>query len=462
VAKRERLTAGERLHRVRRISTTFGRIYLGIKANQFIARRLAPSNMQERWSRFHRESAEAIFEAALDLRGLILKGCQFLGSRADVLPPEYIEILSELQDRVPPSPFTSVREIVEMELGAPIDSLFEYFCEIPVASASLAQVHEARLFGGQRVAVKVQYPEIGDLVRSDLANLRGLFLAVGWIERELDLMPLIEELGEHVPLELDFVSEGHNAEAIGEFFVGRGDVVIPQIHWEYTTARVLVMEFIDGIKITNVQELLRHGVDTTQVMRSLIELYSVQILTHGFFHADPHPGNLMVLPAEPQSNAASRVVMIDFGLAKRLPKAFRETALRFASALFEGNPDVMARALVDLGFETKRDPVESLEAISAILLDIAKRLRRQSFVDPKVVRSAAKELPRLIRENPIVRVPSHVVLLARVFTLLSGLGSSLDAHVDMLQTILPYVIPPAEAGSRGAAESRQPIGEQRP
>src|SRR5208337_275128 len=214
------LSAGERIYRARRVGTTFGRIYLGIKANQFIARRLRPPDMRERWSRFNRTSAESIYDAAVDLRGLILKGCQFLGSRADVLPREYVEVLSRLQDRVPPKPLSVVKDVVERELDRSLGSVFRKFSARPIASASLAQVHEAELIDGQRVAVKVQYPEIDALVRSDLANLRVLFRAVGVFERELDLMPLLDELGAYLPRELDFVNEGRNTETVASFFVG--------------------------------------------------------------------------------------------------------------------------------------------------------------------------------------------------------------------------------------------------
>jgi predicted unusual protein kinase regulating ubiquinone biosynthesis (AarF/ABC1/UbiB family) len=450
-----RLTTGERLYRARRIGVTFGRIYLGIKTNQWIARRLAPRDMKTRWSIFHRDSAEAIFETATELRGLILKGCQFLGSRPDVLPPEYIEVLSELQDRVPPHPFEEVREQIEDSLGVPIESVFASFDELPIASASLAQVHEAVLKTGERVAVKVQYPGIGPLVRSDLTNLRMLFKAVGLIERDFDLLPLIEELGEHVPRELDFVNEGRNAEQIAKFFDGRSDVLIPAIHWEHTTERLLVMELVDGIKITDTRALAKADLSPLSVMHTLVELYCIQILTNGFFHADPHPGNLMVLPPVEGSAGPPRVVMLDFGLAKQLPPAFREGALAFAAALLEGKPDAMARALVDLGFETRDDPETSLETICSVLLEVARELRHQSFVDPAVVRRAGQDLPRLIRENPIVRVPSHVVLIARVFALLSGLGHTLEARIDMLRTILPYVAGVTPARPRDHADTAE-------
>lgn len=428
------LSLARRLQRARRTGTTFGRIYLGIKANQLIARHVRPADMAQRWSDFNRTSARSIYDTAVDLRGLILKGCQFLGSRADVLPPEYVEVLSRLQDRVPAKSFPVVRRTVERELGAPLSSFFESFAQAPIASASLAQVHEARLRDGRRVAVKVQYPEIAALVKSDLANLRALFRAVGFLERGMDLMPLIDELGSYVPRELDFVNEGHNAETVAGHFAGRGDVVVPAIVWEHTTRRVLVMEYMDGIKITDVQGLRAAGVDLERVATILTESFCEQILTHGFFHADPHPGNLLVQPEGPS------LVLLDFGLAKDLPASFREGVLSFAGALLLGKTEQMARALLDLGFETREGGEAALRELAEVILRVGQGLRARGALDPETVAQLRREIPDRVRANPIVRIPHHLVLLGRVIGLLSGVTSSLGARIDFVRTIAPYAL----------------------
>jgi predicted unusual protein kinase regulating ubiquinone biosynthesis (AarF/ABC1/UbiB family) len=442
------LSAGERFYRARRIGATFGRVYLGVKTHQWIERRLSPGDMSRRWRRFNRQSAESIHETAVELQGLILKGCQFLGSRADVLPPEYVEVLSALQDRVPPRSFRAIRERVEDELGAPLDRVFESFEPVPVASASLAQVHRARLRGGETVAVKVQYPEIAELVHSDLSNLRSLFRAVGWIERDFDLMPLVEELSRAMPQELDFEHEGRTAEHIGSFFTDRPDVVVPRIHWEWTRRRVLVMEYIEGIKISDTRALLAAGVDTDALMGTLVEAYCEMILARGVFHADPHPGNLLV---QPVPGGPPRLVFLDFGLAKELPPDFRTHVVGLAAAVLGGNASGMAGALLALGFETRTGGAEALEKIAEAVLEVATALRQQSFLDPEATRRAGNRIPRLVRENPIVRIPSHLVLVGRVVGLLSGLGRTLDARVDMLRTIWPYAMGTPAPRARGAA-----------
>jgi aarF domain-containing kinase len=428
------ISRAERLRRARRISLGFSRIYLGIKTHQMIARRLRPADMAERWSSFHRVSAESIFRTAIELKGLILKGCQFMGARADVLPPEYVDALSRLQGRVPPRHFSVVKRSVERELGAPLDAIFSDFDEWPIASASLAQVHGATLTDGRRVAVKVQYPEIAQLIRGDLANLRLLFRAVGYLERDFDLMPLIEELGDTIPLELDFVNEGRNAETAARFFKSREDVVIPEIIWEYTTQRVLVMEFLEGIKITEVEALRAEGVDLERLLKLLVEIFCEQILVHGFFHADPHPGNLLVQPDGP------KLVLLDFGLAKALPPHFRTGVAGLATSLLLGDVDRMPKALVDLGFETRDQRPESLREIATLMLRLSQVIRSRTGTDSDTISDLRREIPRRVRENPIVRIPHHLVLLGRVVSLLSGVKSSLGARVDILGTIAPYAL----------------------
>jgi predicted unusual protein kinase regulating ubiquinone biosynthesis (AarF/ABC1/UbiB family) len=423
---------GERLFRARRISTTFGRVYLGAKAHQFIARRLRPSDMARRWSDFHRGSARQIHGLALELRGLILKGCQFAGARSDVMPREYVEVLSRLQDRVPPKTLAVVRRTVETELGQPLDAVFAEFSPRPIAAASLAQVHEARLRDGRRVAVKVQYPEIADQVRGDLANLRALFRAVGWVERELDLLPIVDELAAQMPRELDFESEGRNAEALARLLGRRAELAIPEIVWEHTRRRVLVMEYMEGIKVTDLRRLRAAGVDPAWVTHTLVDVFAEQILAHGFFHADPHPGNLLVQPEGP------RLVLLDFGLAKELPETFRGGVVGFVAALLRADVDAMTDALIALGFETRRSSRESLRDVAELILRVGIEVRERGSLDPESVARLRDEIPAQVRANPLVRIPHHLVLVGRTLGLLSGVSRELGARVDLLRVAAPW------------------------
>ena len=283
--------------------------------------------------------------------------------------------------------------------------------------------------------MKVQYPEIEGLIKGDLRNLRALFRAVDVLESDFDVMPLIDELGTYVPRELNFVSEGRNAEAIGRFFKDRPDIAVPRVHWELTTRRVLVSEFVEGVKPTDAEGLETLGLDGQAVAGILMDAYCEQVLVHGFFHADPHPGNLIVQRAE---DGSPRVVFIDFGLAKELPPHFRSNAVAFATAMLGGDVGRMAEALLDLGFETRDGRPEALEDIAAYVLDIARRHRRGVKIDPHFTDRFAREVPEQIRRNPIVRVPTHLVLLGRVVALLSGVNRSLGSDLDLARVLLPY------------------------
>ena len=429
--------AMERIERARRLGITVGRVYLGIKTNQMLARGLSRHQMRKRWRRFHRDSAETVYQTAVDLRGLVLKGCQYLGARADLMPPEWVDVLARLQDRVPARSLAEIRRMVEAELGRPLEAVFRSFSTQPVASASLAQVHEAVLRDGTRVAVKVQYPEVADLVRGDLANLRALFRAIGWLEPDFDLLPILDELGQHVPRELDFLAEATNAERIARIFAGRDDIRVPHVYREWSTRRVLVMEFIDGVKITDREALERLGVDTESMLRILVDAWCQQVLVHGFFQADPHPGNLLV---EPDGAGGGRLVLLDFGLAKELPDHFRVDALALMMAVLRRDADAMATALATLGFATRDGSRDSLVRLSQAGLSLLQELAESGSLGPERMEKIGEELAAQVRNNPLIRIPSHVVLLARTMGLLSGVVRSLGTKLDPMQIVFPYVV----------------------
>lgn len=442
------LGAVERIERARRLGVTVGRVYLGIKTNQVLARGLSPEQMRKRWRRFHHDSAESVYQTAVDLRGLVLKGCQYLGARADLMPREWVDVLSRLQDRVPPRPLREVRRTIEGELGRPLEAVFRSFSPRPVASASLAQVHEAVLRDGGRVAVKVQYPEVAELVRSDLANLRTLFRTIGWLEPDFDLMPIVDELGKHVPRELDFLAEARSSARVAAILAGRNDVRVPRVHREWTTRRVLVMDFVDGVRITDREALAARGFDPDAVFRTLVDAFCQQVLVHGFFQADPHPGNLLV---EDDGAGGARLVLLDFGLAKDLPASFRGDALALLTALLRRDPDDMAAALEQLGFATRDGSRESLASLASAGLLILRELAESGSLGSERMERIGEELAEQVRRNPLVRVPSHVVLLARTLGLLSGVARSLRSTVDPLSLVLPYLVGSAmPLGSRPA------------
>ncbi len=419
-------------------ATVVARVYVGYKAIQ-LAYRLGDRRTAARLERHHRRSAEAIRRLAVRLEGLPIKVCQFLGSRADILPEAYVEVLSTLQDRVPPRPLAAFMPMLRAELGRAPDEIFAELDAIPLAAASLAQVHRGRLRDGREVAVKIQYPDIAALVAVDLRNFAFLVRVLARLERDLDFQVLIDEVEKYVPLELDFVHEAANAARMRASLAGRADVLVPAVVSEFSTGRVLVMDYMPGVRVTDVEGLRALGVDPADVAQRLIDVFCEQILVHGFFHADPHPGNILVQPGP-------RLVLLDFGLAKALPPVFRTGIARLTIAIVSGDRAAVAAAFRALGFRTRDASDESLWCLGEAFLGWAIRNRR-SYADPAMIARFGADMPRIMRANPVVEVPSDVLLVGRVLGLLSGIGKQLGSQVDIAATLLPYLTAAGGTGS---------------
>ena len=442
-----------RLVRFFLITQMVARIYGGYKFIQFSGRFLTPPGQAQRYTRHHRRSAELIYRTALRLEGWLVKACQFIGSRADILPPEYIEVLSRLHDRVPPRPFTVIKPRIENELGKPLAEVFSSFSSQPIAAASLAQVHEATLHDGRRVAVKVQYPDIAALVDLDIRNISFFVEWLARLEPRYDFRFILKELRRYIPLELDFIHEGHSAETVARnFSTRRDDVAVPRIYWEYTTRCLLVMEFMEGIKVTEVTALREAGIDTRTVAQKLTEIYLQQILLDGLFHADPHPGNLLVQPGP-------RLVFLDFGLTKDLPPEFPAEMARLITAIVKQDTDEIVASFRRLGFATKNGGSESLLVLGEAMLGHSVK-ENKAYADPEMVERFNEEISQAMRKDPIVEAPGDLVLVGRVMGLLSGLGKQLGSEVNLFSTSCriwslkkqtPTVITPL--GGRPAGES---------
>ncbi len=373
----------------------------------------------------HYRAARAILTCALDMRGVIIKVCQAVATRADVFPPPFVEVLKQCHDAVPPVPFEVIGPAVERELGKPLSAIFSEFDREPLASASLAQVHRARLLDGREVAVKVQYPDVERVVRTDLANVRrACAIYERFDPQPLELLPLLTEMTRHLEMELDFEREADCADRVREIFAEEGGVVVPRIHREWSSRRVLTMELVDGIKITDREALEAAGLDPGAVMQDLMQIFVRMILAAGFFQADPHPGNLMVRPN-------GEIVVIDFGLSKELPQGFGLGLFELMFSMMTLNESAMIRAFEELGFKTKSGDSDTF-------LLIARRMMRRSDTgrfEGEFTEEMTDELFEAIRENPVVKVPGDFVLVGRVFALLSGIAHTLGHRANVLEAM---------------------------
>jgi aarF domain-containing kinase len=397
------------------------RIILGYK---LLARQkacLSQEEYAEKLKERHSRAAEGVYRAVLSLQGLMIKIGQTIGSRPDLFPEEYIRVLSNLQDRVPPRPFKEIRPHMEKQLGRPVEEVFAEFDEEPVAAASLAQVYRARLKDGRDVAVKVIYPSMERLVRTDLRLLRMMI----WMESRFfhfPLEPVYGELAENIPREVDMLNEARNMQEIASNLRHRPDVVIPEVIEEFTSRRVLTMEYIEGIKITDLDGMRAAGIDAERLFPLLTDVYFEQILRTGHFQADPHPGNLLALPG-------NRLAILDFGLAKKFTPEFREAFKKTTRAMFDGDTKGMVDGMKAQGFKLKDDDDE------AGFLATGEFFRAMSdpstYKDREVMEAVNEAWIQALKKNPAVQMPGEMALPMRVFGLLFGLGATIGDTVEL-------------------------------
>lgn len=375
-------------------------------------------------------------ETAVALGGLMIKLGQFLSTRADLLPQEALEELALLQDTVPPEPFMAIKRVIEEELGAPTETVFSYIDPVPAGSASLGQVHRGRLRSGLDVAIKVQRPDVDRLVHLDLQTLEFALTIVRIVnpvaERALDSRRLLREFSRIVYEELDYRREGHNAERFAHFFEDVEDVRVPGIIWEHSSKRLLVLGWVDGIKIGDTAALDAAHINRRAVAERLLHIYLMQLLQHGFYHADPHPGNIFVRPRPD----GFQLVFVDFGMTGSITPTDRRLLSSGLLAIIQQDAGMLVGALDALGFlgpGSQRDALE--QALSGLM-------GRYAALTMEEVRSMdtgemMEDIDALLYGQQF-RLPYQFAFVGRAIGTLSGLFAQLAPEFNFIEAALPY------------------------
>jgi predicted unusual protein kinase regulating ubiquinone biosynthesis (AarF/ABC1/UbiB family) len=386
-----------------------------------------------RRSRLHRAQAGRLKRSAIALKGVLIKVGQFLSARVDILPEEFCVGLADLQDAVPPADIGAIRARIREELGKEPEAVFEKFNPQPIAAASLGQVHEAVLKTGERVAVKVQYPGIQQVVEMDLLAARWVLRVLSWWYRRIRWDILYREFSNLLLHELDYIQEGRNADRFRENFSGVHSILAPRVIWDYTTAHILTLEFLDGIKVTDFEAVRRAGIELPELSRVLVDSYMQQIFRHRFMHGDPHPGNLFVRPGPV-------LIFVDFGLMQPFSRSMREGIRITAGGIIERNIPRIVKGLETLGFIGPDGDLEPIERMAAFFID------KYRDISPKTLREIglgviSDDMEQLLSVSSTIQIPNNFILIWRTIGMLNGLSSKLDPNLNIIEIAKPYAMP---------------------
>src|SRR5579863_2018198 len=397
---------------------------------------------------------------AIKLGVLMIKLGQFLSSRADLLPEQALEALASLQDEVPPASFSHVVSVIETELGKPVEEVFSLLERKATAAASLGQVHKAILkSNGQPVAVKVQRPNIEQLVRSDLSTLKFVIWAINrFVDTSefIDLMGVYQEFKRTVYEEIDYVTEGANAKRFKDMFKDDPTIRIPAVYDEYTTRRVLVLEWIDGIKINDYATLDREGIDRLEVAKRTVRTYFYQFFEAGFFHADPHPGNIFVKKGAPGEGPI--IEFVDFGMVGTISNSMKKALKALFLSFVTRDSHALVEALARLGFIGEGANMAAIERGMALMLEQYYGMTLGEARDLEIP-EVADDVGRLLYGQPF-QIPAQFAFTGRAIGTLVGVSTGLAPDFNFVDVATPYARKFLGLDAEGAGQTIQELLRQ--
>jgi predicted unusual protein kinase regulating ubiquinone biosynthesis (AarF/ABC1/UbiB family) len=385
-----------------------------------------------------RKRAVWLRESMLQLGPTFIKVGQLLSTRADILPAESVEELSKLQDKVPAFTAEKAKQIIEGDLGKPIETMFGYFDPVPLAAASLGQVHKAQLHTGEEIVVKVQRPGLLKLFAIDLGILKRIaqyFQNHPKHGKGRDWVGIYEECSKILYEEADYLNEGKNADTFRRNFKGDRRIMVPRVYWRYASRRVLALEYMPGIKVSNYDALEAAGIDRTVIARIGAEAYLEQLLNHGFFHADPHPGNLAV-------TGKGELIFYDFGMMGQIQSITREKLLKTFFGIAQKDAEAVINSLIELGALEVTGDTGPIRRSVQYMLDnfMGQSMEKQS------VASISDDLYDIAYDQPF-RFPATFTFVLRAISTLEGLGKGLDPNFNFMEVAKPYATNLMENGS---------------
>lgn len=402
----------------------------------------------------------AFRKTAIQLGVLMIKLGQFLSSRADLLPQQALDVLSSLQDEVPPAPFEHVTSVIESELHKPVNELFQELDAKATAAASLGQVHKAVLAGtGEVVAVKVQRPNIDRLVNMDLSTIRFVIWVISRFVKTnefIDLLAFYREFRRTIFEEIDYVREAANARRFAEIFKDKPHILIPRIIDGYVSRRVLVLEWVDGIKVNDYAQLEAANISRLAVAQRTVEAYFYQFFEVGFFHADPHPGNIFVKSGPTATQPI--IAFVDFGMVGSLSRSSKQGLKNLFLGFVVNNPHTMVGALARLGFIGQGANLRAVERGVGLIMEQYHGMTLGEARDMNI-REVAHEIEDLFYRQPF-RIPAQFAFAGRAVGTLSGLATGLAPEFNLVSVAVPYAQGFLGLDREGANQTAQQVVRQ--